>query len=62
MMAKNMVARRRLADQRWLVSRITRFTCGLPDDMEQIRRGLVHAYKNPVQKRKKSKIPKKRRV
>ncbi len=38
-----------------------RFTCGLPDDMEQTRRGLIHVHKNPVQKRKKSKIPKKRR-
>ena len=38
-----------------------RFTCGLPDDIEQARRGLIHAHSNPVQKRKKSKVPKKRR-
>jgi hypothetical protein len=29
--------------------------------MEQIRRGLLHESKNPVVKRIKSKIPKKRR-
>jgi len=39
-----------------------RFTCGLPDDIEQTRRSLLHAHKNPVRKRKKSKIPKKRRA
>jgi len=38
-----------------------RFTSPLPDDMEQIRRGLIHETKNPVVKRIKSKIPKKRR-
>ena len=38
-----------------------RFTCGLPDDVEQARRGLIHAHSNPVRKRKKSKVPKKRR-
>ena len=38
-----------------------RFTAGLPDDMEQIRRSLVHAHENPDRKRVKSKIPKKRR-
>ena len=38
-----------------------RFTCGLPDDLEQIRRGLVHMHDNPALKRKKSRVPKKRR-
>ena len=38
-----------------------RFTCGLPDDIEQVRRGLVHAHTSPTRKRTKSKIPKKRR-
>jgi len=38
-----------------------RFTSPLPDDMEQLRRGLVYEAKNPVVKRTKSKIPKKRR-
>ena len=38
-----------------------RFTSPLPDDMEQLRRGLIHDAKNPTLKRKKSKIPKKRR-
>jgi 23S rRNA pseudouridine1911/1915/1917 synthase len=38
-----------------------RFTSPLPDDMEQLRRGLVHDARNPTLKRTKSKIPKKRR-
>jgi len=38
-----------------------RFTSPLPDDMEHIRRGLTYEAKNPVKKRIKSKIPKKRR-
>jgi len=38
-----------------------RFTSPLPDDMEKLRRGLTHEAKNPVVKRTKSKIPKKRR-
>ncbi len=38
-----------------------RFTAPLPDDMEQLRRGLLHEAKNPTVKRIKSKIPKKRR-
>ncbi len=38
-----------------------RFTAPLPDDMEQTRRSLLHEAKNPVVKRVKSKIPKKRR-
>ena len=40
---------------------IMRFTSPLPDDMERLRRGLIHEVKNPVRKRIKSKIPKKRR-
>jgi len=38
-----------------------RFTAPLPDDMEQVRRSLIHEAKHPVVKRVKSKIPKKRR-
>jgi len=39
-----------------------RFTCALPDDMEQTRRSLVHTHKNPTRKRIKNKTPKKRRA
>jgi len=38
-----------------------RFTCPLPDDMSKLHRTLTYDAKYPVQKRKKSKRPKKRR-